>query len=180
MSKKLYRLKDVLIVTGGNVYYPRRTPYTTDDIPAKYLENPKYAEEITEYKLGEQIQEKQVENVTFNSDKNISFKPEFHKLHDDYKPAKPEQFRKEEVELKAGPKPYELTETYKKAEAEKSKSINTMPLTDIEALEGVGKATAARVVERRKEAPFTSIEDLQERVPLRFGRSWKDFNLTTD
>lgn len=52
-------------------------------------------------------------------------------------------------------------------------NINTATLEEIEALPKVGAKTARKVVRLREELPFNSIEDLDTRAALAFGKSWE-------
>lgn len=56
-------------------------------------------------------------------------------------------------------------------------NINEATRKQIVDLEGIGYSTAKKVIELRELSPFANYSDLNERVPLAFGRDWKDFNL---
>lgn len=55
--------------------------------------------------------------------------------------------------------------------------INEVDLQTLIDLDGVGKATAQKIVDLRKEVPFLNYLDLQDRVHLSFGRKWTDYNI---
>lgn len=54
----------------------------------------------------------------------------------------------------------------------KEVNINTASKGELEALEGVGPATAATIVKIREDKPFTSVSDLNERVALPRSAKW--------
>jgi hypothetical protein len=56
-------------------------------------------------------------------------------------------------------------------------NINTASVEEISSLQGVGKATAKKITELREEAPFSSREDLNTRVPLPGSRDWKQYSI---
>ena len=57
-------------------------------------------------------------------------------------------------------------------------NANTSLATALEALEGVGKTTVEKLIRERNQKPFESLEDLQKRVPLKFGKQWADLKVT--
>jgi hypothetical protein len=58
-----------------------------------------------------------------------------------------------------------------------SLDINSAAKEDLIALNGVAKATADKIITLRKAHPFTSYEDINERVPLPFGKDWTAFQI---
>lgn len=54
-------------------------------------------------------------------------------------------------------------------------NINTASKLDIQALKGVGRATAEKVLNLREKGAFIDFQDLNERVELGFGRNWEDY-----
>lgn len=66
----------------------------------------------------------------------------------------------------------EAPETTEQQEQPVKLNINTATLEEIEALPKVGAKTAKKVVALREESPFTSLEDLDSRATLPFGKSW--------
>lgn len=68
-------------------------------------------------------------------------------------------------------------ETYKAQEAPPVK-INEALQEELEALKGVGKLTAKKIVELREASAFIDYEDLNARAPLSFGKNWTAFNIS--
>ena len=56
--------------------------------------------------------------------------------------------------------------------------INTATHEDLTGLNGVGKATADKVLELRELSGFTDYEDLNSRVPLAMGKDWTAFEVS--
>lgn len=52
--------------------------------------------------------------------------------------------------------------------------VNTATSEQLTSLPGVGKATAEVLIDERSKVPFTSLEDLDTRVPLRGGAKWAE------
>ena len=57
-------------------------------------------------------------------------------------------------------------------------SINTADKQSLIDLKGVGSVTAEKVIELRKEKPFTDYTDLNKRVNLPLGKEWESFNVS--
>ena len=55
--------------------------------------------------------------------------------------------------------------------------INSASEEDLVALNGVAKATARKIIEMRESYPFQNYDDINERVPLPFGKDWTGFQL---
>ena len=56
--------------------------------------------------------------------------------------------------------------------------INNATHEELVALNGVGKATADKIISLREESGFIDYEDLDGRVPLPLGRDWTAFNIS--
>lgn len=54
-------------------------------------------------------------------------------------------------------------------------NINTATEEDLTKLEGVGTRTADKIMEEREVKLFNSIEDLDKRATLMFGKKWEEF-----
>jgi len=59
-------------------------------------------------------------------------------------------------------------------------NVNEADIKALVALPGVGEALARRVITQRQKSYFTSIEDIEKRVPLPFGRSWSELNVSVN
>lgn len=56
-------------------------------------------------------------------------------------------------------------------------NINEANVDQLVALNGIGKNIAKKVIELRELFPFSNHSELNERVPLAFGRNWSDYSL---
>lgn len=56
-------------------------------------------------------------------------------------------------------------------------NINSATIEEISALRGIGRATAKKIHELREESPFSSKEDLNNRVPLYGSRDWNEYSV---
>lgn len=63
-------------------------------------------------------------------------------------------------------------------EVEAKLDINSADLLALVALPGVGEALAKKLMAQREKEAFSSLEDVQRRVPLPFGRSWGELNVS--
>lgn len=68
----------------------------------------------------------------------------------------------------------ELVPTVESVPAEKL-AINSASKSQIETLDGIGPKISATIVELRLAQAFKSVEDLDERSPRPFGKSWSEF-----
>lgn len=50
--------------------------------------------------------------------------------------------------------------------------INSVTVKDLEQVRGINNAIASKVAEEREKGRFTSLDDLDKRVPLTRGRKW--------
>lgn len=55
--------------------------------------------------------------------------------------------------------------------------INSATIEEISSLKGIGKVTAKKVTELRETSPFSSVKDLDERVPLYGSNSWTKYHV---
>ncbi|MFN7161419.1 MAG: ComEA family DNA-binding protein [Candidatus Gracilibacteria bacterium] len=61
----------------------------------------------------------------------------------------------------------------------KTIDINKADFEELLKLPHIGKAIANKIIQERNKRPFTSVEDLNARVPLKFGASWTDISSVT-
>lgn len=133
---------------------PKHTPCETGECP---LPEPE-----VEPKSNAESKENSTHTKPETNTKNINSELEVKNLN-------PATARVQEVEIKP---------EHKESSFESGAQPIKINETDIQALidlDGIGKGTAKKVVQFRELSPFANYSDLNERVPLAFGRDWKDF-----
>jgi predicted nucleic acid-binding OB-fold protein len=177
MRPKLIRLKRPYFdPRSGNTLFSLPVPILAESVPEHLLNDPSYVE-VVEYENDVESEPTQpleaskpsVESVPY-SDSEI-----------------------EEVKINVKKEPFELKksvnlnnlESELKKEVEESIqdaiNINTATEEQLLALRGVGKAIAEKIIKERSERPFESINDLKNRVPLKFGSSqWETLNVVVE
>lgn len=146
MSK--YILKKMFVDGDRNVYFPRTEPYDEHELPEKCRTNSEYCTEVGGSKAII------IENI-------------------------PQQVEEtKEIKLVEYSKTKETNMTpkiQKIAEVEKI-NINTAPAEKIMDIKGIAEKLATKIVEsREKDGIYTSIEDLNSRVPVSFGGNWEKY-----
>jgi transcriptional accessory protein Tex/SPT6 len=56
-------------------------------------------------------------------------------------------------------------------------SINSATDFTLQKINGVGSSLAKKIIDMRSKSPFVDYADLEDRVPLGFGKVWTDFNI---
>lgn len=138
-----------IVTPAGNVYDARKRPYPAGEIPAEFLTDTYCTQQGI---VLQPIPSTSVVDRVLTETTIKELKPEIGKL--------------------------EIHNPTPNGEGETSVvkvQINEAPIEQIQAIDGIGEAIAKKVVAKREEAPFTSVEDLNERIKLGFGKNWEQF-----
>jgi len=172
-----FLLKQNLVGAYGNVYFARAEPYLENELPARYLDNKEYLEEVfedkeVEYKFIEQGIA--TENVT-QSLSHLTNPHLFEKLE-----IKPQIRTSTIIDKKKINEGSELevisTVVNELKDEEKTVHINTATYDELRTISGVGDVIAKKVIAARKEKEFNSVEELDQLVPLKFSKKWSEIS----
>ena len=155
------RLFKSVVGKTGNIYYPN-VYGPSNPLPEKFM-TAQYVELISGKTERVEKEEPKVETVTTSKDSpGLVSEVNLNK----------NESKVEEVNLT------ETKSSFEPSEAKiKALNINEATKSQIVALNGVGAKTADKVIELRGLFPFADYKDLNDRVPLTFGRDWSEFNL---
>lgn len=162
MKNYTVKLNKVVVGKTGNIYYPGI--YTQANPLPEYLMTDENIMWVEGKEENANLARKENENTSATIKQSKNFAP-IEEL--EIKNVNPPAVKVEEFEIKS-----------EKVEPQPSKlNINEAKIEDIVALDGIGKGTAKKVIAYRESSAFVNYSDLNERIPLAFGRDWKDFNL---
>lgn len=173
---QVYNIKDtvelfkIAVSKDGNLRYPGI--YGPANPLEDELRNSDNCRLLSEGKVGPE--EEKVEELT-NSELKLNDSKENNKNINselDIKNLNPSTAKVEEVEIKPE---HSKSSFESSSEGTEAININKVKMQTLVDLDGIGKGTAKKVLEFREIAPFINYKDLNERVPLAFGRDWKDF-----
>lgn len=152
------KLFKIVVGKSGNIYFPGiYGPH--NPLPEKFM-TPQYVELIEGDKAEQGVEKEKATVTTINESAGLINEVILNTNENKVK----------EVDLTSQP-------VKQKEEIKNALNINEATKSQIVALQGVGAKTADRIIELRELFPFSSHQDLNERVSLNFGRDWKEFDL---
>lgn len=168
-NRPVYLLKMIINPQTGNVMPPLSRPYQPGSIPPQFLTPEYVSQKPAEMETGDDQK-----RLTPQSSDYIPERPMMPGGIKETNPILPSSLPPSEAVTIADPTEETSVNpsTPKTTLKPEQIKINSASAEVIASLDGVGEKTAAKILEVREKQQFSSLEDLDKRVPLPLNRKW--------